>query len=364
MDKPTNCSIDGCMHRALARGLCNGHYKRQAETGTTFRPCPGCGNDLPVRKGIRYCSPECQPICEAPGCERPAKAGDSCHAHATRKARTGSYERLCETCGIDIPIDSFAKRFCSTACSARKCSVDGCEKPAADVGMCRSHGARRRSNGSPHRECQTCGKSLSIRLGQTVYCSKACHPKCEAHGCSRERYRAGLCDAHYALSRPGTPPYIGSLKPRNWVDGCGVCGAGRQEGSGFCSPACYQHFLRHGEGAADHQRECASCGETFSLLDGPGNKRRPPHTRQCLACKCRKNNYRKRIPELIDRDGAVCAICDGRIDEALRFPHPSSLSVDHIIPWSAGGGDDASNLQLAHLQCNSTKQDRVGFKIA
>ena len=363
MDKPT-CTIDGCTHRALARGLCNGHYKRQAETGTTFRPCPGCGNDLPVRKGIKYCSPACRPICEAPGCDRAATAGASCHAHATRKWRTGSYERLCETCGIDIPIDSFAKRFCSDGCSKRMCSVEGCDKTANGPDLCAAHIWRVRANGSTHRVCETCGKSLTVRLGQTVYCSKACHPKCSAEGCSREIYRAGLCDAHYALSRPGTPTWVGSLKPRDFTTGCRSCGAARRDQSEFCSHSCYVYHRKHGDQVSNHWRECKACGETFSLLDAPGSKRRPLITLTCLACKCRKTNYRKHIPALVDRDGTHCSICNDQIDMTLRFPHPSSLSVDHIIPWSAGGGDDASNLQLAHLQCNSTKQDRVGFKIA
>lgn len=364
MDKPTHCSIDGCTSPALAKGLCNGHYKRQAETGTTIRPCPGCGNDLPVRKGIKYCSPACQPMCEVPGCDRAATAGASCQAHATRKLRTGSYERLCETCGMDIPIDSFAKRFCSAECRARRCSVEGCDKVAKGSRLCAAHYWRVRANGSADRDCVTCGEKLTIKLGQTIYCSKECHPKCSESGCGREIYRANLCDAHFTLSRPGTPSWIGSLKPRDFAKGCKSCGAERRVQSEFCSANCYMHYRRNGSTVAQHHRACKACGSTFSLLDSPVVKRRALTTALCLACKRRKNNYRKHAPELLAKAGGCCAICSEPIDLGLKFPNSKSMSIDHIIPWSMGGTDDPENLQVAHLSCNNQKQDRVGFKIA
>ena len=364
MDKPTNCTIDGCIHPVRAKRLCNGHYKRQLTTGTTFRPCPTCGGDLPVRKGARFCSEGCEPECVVPGCDRKADAGVDCQAHATRKWRTGSYERLCEGCGKDIPITSFAKRFCSDGCSKRMCSVEGCGKTAKGPDLCAAHLWRVKSNGSTHRACETCGKSLTVRLGQTVYCSKACHPKCSAEGCSREIYRAGLCDAHYALSRPGTPTWVGSLKPRDFTTGCKSCGAARRDQSEFCSHSCYVYHREHGDQVSNHWRECRSCGEQFSLLDGAGQRRRPLATALCLACKGRKTNYRRHAPKLMDLSGGLCALCLEPVDLSLRFPDPLSMSVDHIIPWSMGGSNDPENLQVAHLICNNQKQDRVGFKIA
>ena len=52
----------------------------------------------------------------------------------------------------------------------------------------------------------------------------------------------------------------------------------------------------------------------------------------------------KRIRE---RDGFTCQICglDGN-------------SVDHIVPRSAGGGDDEWNLQTLCVKCNSAKGGR------
>ena len=56
----------------------------------------------------------------------------------------------------------------------------------------------------------------------------------------------------------------------------------------------------------------------------------------------------------------VCAICGQPVDFKLKFPHPMSATVDHIIPVSKGGHpSDIDNLQLAHLKCNRAKSDKA-----
>ncbi len=56
----------------------------------------------------------------------------------------------------------------------------------------------------------------------------------------------------------------------------------------------------------------------------------------------------------------VCGICGREVDKSLKFPHPLSATVDHIIPISQGGHpSDIENLQLAHLSCNQAKYNRI-----
>lgn len=56
----------------------------------------------------------------------------------------------------------------------------------------------------------------------------------------------------------------------------------------------------------------------------------------------------------------VCGICGQPVDFSLRYPHPMSACIDHIIPISKGGHPSAmENLQLAHWTCNRQKSDRV-----
>lgn len=55
------------------------------------------------------------------------------------------------------------------------------------------------------------------------------------------------------------------------------------------------------------------------------------------------------------RDGGKCRLCGEPIDISLRHPDPKSASLDHIVPISAGGAHCMTNVQLAHLGCNSKK---------
>lgn len=59
----------------------------------------------------------------------------------------------------------------------------------------------------------------------------------------------------------------------------------------------------------------------------------------------------------------ICQICHKRVDFSLKFPHPMSACVDHIIPIDKGGHpSDIANLQLAHLTCNRQKSDKLFSK--
>lgn len=56
----------------------------------------------------------------------------------------------------------------------------------------------------------------------------------------------------------------------------------------------------------------------------------------------------------------VCALCGLPVDKSLKFPHPMSATVDHIIPVAKGGHPSAlENLQLAHLVCNQVKSSKL-----
>lgn len=56
----------------------------------------------------------------------------------------------------------------------------------------------------------------------------------------------------------------------------------------------------------------------------------------------------------------VCAICGKPVDFSLKYPHPLSPTIDHIIPLAKGGHpSDIDNLQLAHRCCNRQKSDKL-----
>ena len=56
----------------------------------------------------------------------------------------------------------------------------------------------------------------------------------------------------------------------------------------------------------------------------------------------------------------ICGICGQPVDKSLKWPHPYSATVDHIIPINKGGHpSDIANLQLAHNRCNRLKSDNL-----
>jgi len=67
--------------------------------------------------------------------------------------------------------------------------------------------------------------------------------------------------------------------------------------------------------------------------------------------------------EILERDGWRCQIpgCKRRpIRRDLKYPHPRSKSIDHIIPLSLGGDDTAVNKRAAHLGCNLARGNKAG----
>lgn len=58
------------------------------------------------------------------------------------------------------------------------------------------------------------------------------------------------------------------------------------------------------------------------------------------------------------RDGWVCHLCSGPINNPPRTPDHENPSIDHLIPRAAGGSDYPSNLAAAHQSCNKRRGDR------
>ena len=58
----------------------------------------------------------------------------------------------------------------------------------------------------------------------------------------------------------------------------------------------------------------------------------------------------------------ICGICGQPVDRRLKYPHPLSPCIDHIIPIDRGGHpSDIDNLQLAHWKCNREKANKLIF---
>ncbi len=72
----------------------------------------------------------------------------------------------------------------------------------------------------------------------------------------------------------------------------------------------------------------------------------------------RSNPARWNRNHLIQKHGAVCALCN------KKFNSKKDITIDHIIPMSKGGIDELSNMQLAHDYCNLMKADMTPEEFA
>jgi 5-methylcytosine-specific restriction endonuclease McrA len=104
-------------------------------------------------------------------------------------------------------------------------------------------------------------------------------------------------------------------------------------------------------------RLCPTCGNKFD----PGNS----SVRIYCGKRCKPSgriagsvNNRRWVEKLGREDGWICWLCDSPIDPELYWPHLNAGSVDHVVHVSNGGTDERSNLRLAHLTCNVSRQNR------
>lgn len=230
---------------------------------------------------------------------------------------------------------------------------------------------REASGQSHHRECDGCGREFEHPFHNTtraVYCSEECKPRCSVEGCERPRRRREWCGRHYATWRRTGDANTPLVNPwsTEWV--CVVCGADVPKGSGrrkHCSSNC-QVIDSRLKGNVPRYSDCAACGVKIDLFERNYNGRKKRmDTRLCDTCgRVNSREWSRHLEGLLNRDNHTCGICSKHIDTSIKYPNPMSATVDHILPRSLGGTNDVDNLQPSHALCNSTKQDRIGFRIA
>lgn len=81
------------------------------------------------------------------------------------------------------------------------------------------------------------------------------------------------------------------------------------------------------------------------------NRRR--NRRRALAAGNDHESYT--MAQVAERDEYACMICLTSIDMQLSGRDPMGPSIDHIIAIVNGGPDTLTNVQLAHMSCNSRK---------
>jgi hypothetical protein len=267
------------------------------------------------------------------------------------------------------------------------CSVDGCESKVRCKSLCNKHYLRLRNHGDPLFRFKPEGRQA-----------------CTVEDCAKFAAGHGLCQTHYMrLKRTGSTADPVRVPLSCQIDGCVDAHYGR----GYCSKH-YHKWYAHGN--ASHRlpgevvggmKICASCRADLPVeeygIDKSVKSGRSIYCRGCVSKKVSawylenreqvreySRLYAKRNPHLVlakvqrrnarkleqfvedvdrlslaNRDGWRCGICSEEIGQD-PWPHPRSLSVDHVIPLSRGGAHGYANTQAAHLSCNIGK----GAKIA
>lgn len=126
--------------------------------------------------------------------------------------------------------------------------------------------------------------------------------------------------------------------------------------NGFC--------YRHGAIVRAHGHlpsldfECVECGKFVERLWD--KKFQNPLKKTCDECVVKqRRDHRWFRDEVIKSGGADCDICGEVIDLSRRHPDPECLSIDHVVPISLGGSNEAHNLAPTHLVCNLRKGGRI-----
>ena len=174
--------------------------------------------------------------------------------------------------------------------------------------------------------CAGCGRSMaqgpgSLGAGKSIClpCRRAARANgtplraCSVDGCGKAVHARGMCGKHYEANRVGK-----AARPSIACEYCEASFEPRDGKQRFCSTAC-----------------------RWSHRD---------------AGRLRGHSKHREAIRIRDRD--TCQLCGRRVDPTLTFPDRWSPTLDHIIPSSHGGSDDISNLRLAHLTCNASRQAR------
>jgi hypothetical protein len=136
-----------------------------------------------------------------------------------------------------------------------------------------------------------------------------------------------------------------------------------------CSDACTRERMgvnaRLLNGVPPHPVPCDDCGGLTSrgrnqegrFCDNCARSRRRAKDRRAAAVRRGAVivGPRPRLEDIARRDGWRCHLCTRAVDPGLYFQHRDAATLDHLVPVSAGGTDEPSNLALAHRGCNSRR---------
>lgn len=219
--------------------------------------------------------------------------------------------------------------------------------------------------------CLNCGVSISDRPRK--YCSKKCrgdyrHAKARRLRHVVRRYK-GL-DVKGDVIPCGNPQCFNAAISR---------GTSKRD---YCSKACKTYWNLNSDWLGDgpscrikhtnflcrvYFRACPDCDQIVTMRIGNGA------AKVCAVCRVARNqaiNARKAhakrasgppvlsVHQIAKRDGTKCHICRRKVDMRLSGNAKWGPTIEHVLPVSKGGTNEAHNLVLAHRVCNVVRGNR------
>lgn len=282
----------------------------------------------------------------------------------------------CEHCGAEFEKSKEKQRFCTSVCRR------GAERQRA-----RDRGYVRPPYKPKHVfVCKHCGCEYKTAYkDRNTYCSRECAFKDKERRCACGVLLRGESSAQCEVCSQITI----------WREyKCGICGDMfySERKRKHCSRDCELQYGRErsrvlfvsvAETNEYVAKKCLHCGSEF-VVNYYAEKRK--YCSEVCAKKAerlsknhkarakryyerrkqreRKKGDRTRVyrAKIFERDGWRCQICGKKVNHELKWPHPKSATLDHIVPLSMGGEHLPHNCQLAHFICNSRKSDYGVFQ--
>jgi len=206
--------------------------------------------------------------------------------------------------------------------------------------------------------CRGCGNGFAPGHGNQTRCRRDC-------GRSRSRL-TGRC-ACGAPCRSSAKACLACSKIRPRLRTLVPC------------PGCGQEFWPWAGHASHARKRCGRCPKPLPHFYG-GHclvctiyfETKNPRQRCCgkvhrARFQSRLRKLRQRgletvvIPlgQVYRRDRGRCGLCGTHVNATLKYPHPGSATLDHIVPITMGGKHVSENVQLAHARCNIAKGNRL-----
>ena len=377
---------------------CKKEHKRELDAKDRKLQCKTCGKYFIGKKGKKYCSDECRrkaqkEIKECIDCGKKIisiknkQLCDECE-----KIRRMRHEKKCQYCGQIYKTTDENSLFCSIKCYSEnkrendfKIKIKRCKEIIEKDNTQKVIGFKQGENRGKDTieiQCLKCNdievvNARHVSEGKYKGCKKCYEKHCKKCGSIIIGYRKNdIC------SKCKKKQKTNEKKKK-----CIYCGKEFSYCKNDMCQECIEEFKKMRElykkTIQESKKEyktqiCECCGKEFYP--------RRHGTKYCSErCARKASNKRKDIlrdkrlkengeidnsitlEKLYKRDNGICKICGGKCnyDDYRRDENNSFIvgndypSIDHIIPISKGGQHTWDNVQLAHIICNSIKNNKI-----